>query len=309
MKKYVLTGCISLFSIFAFGQIDTGNSIWPLDSCDFEACSWAIPGDEGQDSLWEFGTPQKVLFDSAYSGSLCWVTDTLNNYGDGRDDYFTVLLPVESPSNLVFSFWHRFDTDTLKDGGIVEVSFDKGNTYQNYYETFDQIIIGNTSANVYKEGDTLYDGRSGFSGSSNGWIYSRIQWVWALPVKNMPDSIYVRFRFISDSTGNAGDGWIIDNMDIQFVDFPGSIVDQGQRITLAVAPNPVLNQARISFETKPGYRYALNVVNITGKNILTQQNLPIGEALVDLSEFPAGQYWIMLTENDRLVGRTAILKE
>lgn len=300
---------MSLLCVFAFGQIETGNGIWPLDSCDFEACSWAIPGDEGVDSLWEFGTPQKVLFDSTFSGSLCWVTDTLNDYGDGRDDYFTVLLPVESPSNLVFSFWHRFETDTLKDGGIVEVSFDKGNTYQNYYETFDLIISGHTSANVYKEGDTLHDGRSGFSGNSNGWIYSRIQWVWDLPVKNMPDSIYVRFRFISDSTGNAGDGWIIDNMDIQFVDFPGAIVDPGERITLSVAPNPVLTQTSVTFEATPGYIYELSVVDLMGRKILDQNNLAIGESTIDLTGFPAGQYWVMLKENGRLVGRTTILKE
>lgn len=308
MKKYLLTGLTCLLCSYVSSQIDLGNGTWPLDSCDFEQCSWVVPGDEGADSLWAFGTPQKVLFDSAYSGSLCWVTDTLQAYGDGRDDYFTVLLPVESQINLLVSFWHRFDSDTLHDGGIVEVSFDKGTTYQNYYETFDEVVFPNTYENMYQESDTLFDGRAGFSGRSDGWVYSRIQWIWALPLKSMPDSIYLRFRFVSDSVGNTGDGWIIDNMDIQFVDFPGSIADADQRIVLEVAPNPVVDEARVRFDAKPGETYSLQLVDLSGRNLL-QQEVQYGEAHINLTSLPAGQYWLLLTEGGRLVGRSIISTE
>lgn len=308
MKKILLSMSMALILPALSAQIQPYNGEFPLASCDFEACSWVVPG-SGADSLWQFGEPQKLLFDSAYSVTNCWVTDTLNAYGDSRDDYFTVKLPVTQPNNLIFSFWHRYDTDSLADGGIVEVSLDNGVTYQDYLETFAPPLEGYASENMYEATDTLFDGRAGFSGNSGGWIYSRIQWIWVIPVKTTPDSIFIRFRFVSDTRGNAGDGWMIDDLDISFVDIPGAIVDPEARVSLALAPNPVQSSTRVTFEAKPGKQYRLYLHDLMGRRLFSDQVSEPGIYDLALESLPSGQYWLMLEENGKLVGRSTVRKD
>lgn len=293
-----------LWATFAFAQIDEGNGVFPVDACDQESCTWLIPGDEGADSLWHFGTPDKLLLDSAYSGSICWVTDSTEPYGDGRNDYFTVALPIAFPTDLILGFWHLYDTDTTQDGGIVEVSFDKGNLYENAVTSF--VPIARNTENFYSESDSLHDDQIGFSGSSGGWVYSRIQWIWVLPVKDMPDSVYVRFRFTSDSTGNDGIGWVIDDMDIQNVNFPGSIADPEGRVPMTVGPVPTTDRITVQFDAKPGKEYVLSVRDLQGRDVMPAQS-SLGDSRFNLVGLPSGTYWVLLEEDQQLVGRQPVM--
>jgi hypothetical protein len=112
----------------------------------------------------------------------------------------------------------QFDTDTLKDGGYISVSYDHGRTWMNIIK--DNIYFGISPAhsyngfNLYNNKNVLYNGEYGFSGNSNGWVTTWFAW-YLPPVKSaliFTDTMIIRFNFISDSIQTNKEGWMIDNI-------------------------------------------------------------------------------------------------
>jgi hypothetical protein len=76
---------------------------------------------DSNNNIWQIGKPQKTIFNSAFQGNLALITDTLNPYPDSIDNYFVISIPFLDSlyGEGVLSFYHQFDTDTLKDGCVI----------------------------------------------------------------------------------------------------------------------------------------------------------------------------------------------
>ncbi len=120
---------IKLFILIFLGfskinaQILPFLGIYNIDSCKFESACKYVSFSSDSNNIWQLGKPNKVFFDSAYSGTNAIITDTINSYSVTNHSYFDIKIPSNSwfqLGNRIISFKHKFDTDSLKDGGYIE---------------------------------------------------------------------------------------------------------------------------------------------------------------------------------------------
>lgn len=199
--------------------------------------------------IWEIGKPNKLNFNDSYSGNSSIVTKLDSLYPKSDTSMFVFsyyswefgglpysLGPYEP---LVIEFNHRFITDSPSDFGKIDMSFDNG--FKWYDVLSDKYNANWTSSNFHyfeSTGDTIFDSLV-VSGNSNGWVYSKISKNVDQIIMNdnvHPDSIMVRFTFVSDSIGN-NEGWQIDNLCMS-MDFIISVNEIGNTRKSTIFPNP-----------------------------------------------------------------------
>jgi hypothetical protein len=252
--------------------------IWNITTFDEPAEFITIGLSES--NIWQIGHPQKVYFNSAYEGNKAIVTDTLNPYPLSNYSYFDLVIGNFNynaywfPYSALIDFRHKFDSDTLRDGGYITVSWDKGQTWENViYNTIPmQNGIITINQNLYTEQDTLFNGEKGFSGRSNGWVHSSFGWEGILVKKKMefpPDTAIVRFNFISDNNHNPREGWMIDQIRLFSVELNGGLSnDETGGPTITVLGNPIRESLVISLD-KPYASVFCEICAVDGRKVKT----------------------------------------
>lgn len=240
-------------------------------------------------NLWQIGIPSKTIFNSAYSAPLALVTDTLNAYPIGNMSFFEFVVYTDDYTEI--SFWHRFNTDSLADGGVIEVSTDGSSTWMNIIDALQMEPWRFTSLNnFYSSSNTIASNgnKPGFTGNSE-WIKSTIVGRGLLFVR-------FRFTFTSDSTNTNKDGWMLDGFD--FTCIGTGINEIGLNSPIRISPNPTSNF--ISINTDNSLRIELVAIkDFVGKTVLTTDKTSI-----DLSSFAPGLYFIEIrTDKESYVGR------
>lgn len=225
---------------FIFTQIYTGIGIHDVDSCNFDTTCSNIYIDTTSSNLWEIGNPHKTIFNSSINGDKVIITDTSLNYPINSKSNFILRTKYNyAYHDIIISFRHRYDTDTLVDGGYIEVSVDNGINWNNVIEPNMPFFYMNfLSENFYSFGDRLTNNQFGFSGYSSDWIESKFQIIFSHPIRQELDTILFRFNFISDSIDNNREGWIIDDFKIQYAEFMGGIGEKNNYINEMIYPKP-----------------------------------------------------------------------
>jgi len=258
--------------------------------------------DTGNSGLWQVGSTVKAYFADSGSFTAGIMTDTAGFYTVYANDGF-IIGPITNSwypnMNTIIGFEHKFQTSAGLDGGIVEFSADSGATWQNVMgdcnhdesEWFNGILTDS----FYSHTDTLWNGEAGFSGNSNGWLHSRFQLFYTLPLKGaatecpMLGSFLVRFRFVSDSIPDSLAGWLIGNIKIEN-DYYGSSVAKAGAPALQVRPNP--SHGMFYFPELPGSTsFNLSVFNSSGQRVL---HLPYQKE-INLGHLPAGLFFYQVT--------------
>jgi len=236
--------------------------IWNITTFD-EPAEYINIGSNSS-NIWQIGAPQKVFFNSAYLGNNAIITDTLNPYPALNYSYFDLYIGNFNyntywyPYSTLIDFRHKFDTDSLLDGGYITVSWDKGLTWENViYNTIPwQNGIINVNQNLYSDQDTLFNGEHGFSGRSDGWIHSSFGWEGITVKKSMefpPDTAIVRFNFISDNNNTSREGWMIDQIRLFSVELNGGLDNNGPgSAIITVSGNPFHESVVIHFNKPYG---------------------------------------------------------
>ena len=113
----------------------------------------------------------------------------------------TSLIAYAVSGHVEFSFWNYYNTETSRDGGVVELSTDHGTSW------FDAgpYMIKNGYNSVIMAATSL-DNKQAFSGKSNGFIQTVIN-LSSFAGKE----IKFRFRFVADNS-IASNGWYIDDI-------------------------------------------------------------------------------------------------
>ncbi len=265
-------------------------------------------------NIWQIGMPSKAIFDSAFAGNRAMVTDTINVYPINNKSSFTLGFELFGGGPSI-TFKHRFNTDSLFDGGYVEASADSGKTWLLLIDTTGQMSAGNTTffgtsnpygistSGFYSTADSLTNSNVGFSGNSSGWKTSSILFP-CFAIKK-PFEYYLRFTFVSDSVQNSKDGWMIDEI---IVDNSGACSNLTEQNILkaVIFPNPSNTYATI---TLPNGKYVhngvLSIYNTIGGLIFKTPF--IGDKLkFNLSDLPKGMHQILISENEQVIAQAKL---
>ncbi len=305
MKKLLLFFILFLGSFFeAEGQYYTGYH----DTLDFEKTEPFLILNSA--STWQVGTPGKTFLDTAFHGTKAIMTDTLNPYPANDTSYFIVIVPPPGTQTCATSleFEHKYDIDS-SDYGIIEASYDKGNTWFTLRDTnfssswyapawFQWEYDFHHSTGNSSKHDTL------ITGKSDGWIRSRFYWQWFIAVKTdsiilMPDTLLIRFTFISDSVNEGKEGWLIDNIVLNAAD-PANCTNISQKNTtqkITVSPNPFYEYATIF--TNSLFRNAKIIVkNIQGQTVFSMENITGKSFLLPRNNLPSGIYLLRILQEN-----------
>lgn len=256
------------------------------------------------DNIWQIGKPSKKLFNSAYSQPFAIITDTINNYPINNDSYFY----FKFVRNYVdaYSIWikHRYDTDSLIDGGTIELSFDNCMTWHNI---FDFKSFCHSCINYYYgDYDSIKVNRSlGFTGNSGNW--NTFYYYFDLKIMDYySDTIYLRFGFHSDSIETNKEGWIIDDIDIQGTTYYNIETTKTEYLNF-LYPNPFHNNVNIDLD-KNISNSNIQLFDIKGNllynGFLTNSNKNL---IIDkLRQLESGLYIIKLLLNNKLYSQKII---
>lgn len=298
--KYLHLICCLFITSFCFSQINPGNSSYQqTDSCNFSSTWSRLNIDTNNpNNDWVIGSTNKSFFGQANSLPNAIMTDTANAYSPSNLSFFEIGFSTWDGSgfgyNMYLTFDHKYETDTLIDGGYITVSHDSGQTWQNII--FDSTCImcfpNINTQNLYNTSDTLINGEFGFSGTSD-WKTTTVQWIWAVLVRTetqqRSDSMIVRFNFISDSNQTFKDGWIIDNFEIGMIDLGSSIEEFKNTLEVSLYPNVTSNF--FNYKLEKGKLEQITIVNLLGENVYTK-NSTESSGQVNISSLPIGNYFV-----------------
>ena len=99
------------------------------------------------------------------------------------------------------------------DGGVLEISLDNGQTYQDILQMGGNFVTGGYNRTISTDRGSPIAGRQAWSGNSGGFMTTTV---------NLPpiiDHATLRWRMASDNSG-SGEGWRIDNVQITWCQGP-----------------------------------------------------------------------------------------
>jgi len=282
-----------------FGFFGDKNYLW--DSIQFTEPREYLFLDTSSANLWQIGEPAKLYFDSAFSAKRAIVTDTLVAYPPNASSYFELVLPIiefEGIGGAGVIFSYKIDSDSLKDGGYITISFDMGNSWCNFATYADSCYSPEAEITFTSQEplafDLLHNGELGFSGRSLVW--NKIEFGWIIyGVKSAnsglrADTMLVRFHFASDSIDNPKDGWMIDDIFIYGRERPGGLNHYlGNQLSLY--PNP--STGEFSFKLQQSYsQVRARLYHATGQQVAEQICTFCSSIQFDKPHLSKGLYWL-----------------
>ena len=142
-----------------------------------------------------------------------------------------------SGSGVQLLFEHNFNLEASDadpnvgfDGGVLEISFDGGNTFQDILAAGGSFSTGGYNRTISTDRGSPIGGRQAWSGNSGGFICTVVN----LPF--LPPGGRFRWRMASDNSG-SGEGWRVDTIAITLcVPMPGCSPTPHTRPTPAPRP-------------------------------------------------------------------------
>lgn len=294
-------------------------SQYNYDSVSFETPTSKIIIDTSGNNIWQIGTPNKVFFNSAHNGTKAIVTDTINSYpiNDTSSFIYVIRNPYTVTCYTSMEFWHKYDMDTLTDIGIIEASYDGGNSWVLVNDTSNVSPMGSFFwwDNDFHASDGNYTNHQLITtGKSDGWILSRFNWEWWIPVKADTiiyplDSLMIKFTFISDAIETNKEGWIIDDILTASAEWQlCSDIKETINNNFRIFPNPFSQQMTVeSVEDLKGSDIIIyNSTGIIAKEI---HNVSGHSITVKRDNLSSGIYYLVITKNGKMVGTNKILIE
>ena len=276
MKKYLL------FLIFTCVLFSAKGQMYPPLIFNFDSIEPIYFG--SPNNIWQIGQPQKTFFNSAYTFPNAIVTDTINTYPINNTSVFIVKTPtyMGPMGGVVMQFHHKFDTDTLQDGGTIEVSLDSIN-WTNLLSS-PNLLWG--PFGYYAPQDSVI----GFSGKSNGWQYTSCFW-------NYPPSqyLFVKFKFTSDNIQNNKEGWMIDTLRFEY-NLGIGINEMKNNFLFSVSPNPSSGIFSITSSEKI---QAIEIMDMLGRQVCNWQ-ICFGKEKeeIDLTKEQKGIYFVKVIDEE-----------
>jgi len=231
-------------------------------------------------NLWQICVPNKPIFNQSLSPTHAILTDSTGPYPVNDTSVFilktyTFLTGDDVP---VFGGWYKFDSDSLKDFGRIDVSYDHGMTWRDILT--DTTIYWHTQKPV-------------FTGRVYQWREFYASWIYYPPTF---DTVYYRYTFISDSIQTNQQGWMLDN--IYVTDHIEGIQSHERDDQLSVFPNPSSDQISISVKDFLGL-IEVSIYDLLG-GLKLKQKLIQNDSQIDIASLPAGVYMMRVNLGGQL---------
>ncbi len=289
---------LALFSFIYFLTWPLAFSqFYDIVSIDFEKNVTLEFSDSAQ-NIWQIGSPEKEVFLQSRSGNKAIVTDTINSYPANNRSSFSFTIYKQDYywyNQLHLEFYHYFEMDTISDSAYVDFSYDGG---LNWFigPEFDLNFEGiNHQRYNVETGYGVSDPAPIINGNSDGWARENYYWFWYSSVKKSneepiyPDSIMVRFNFVSDSLETNKDGWMID--DIHVGVFAASNREDFLSKEIDIYPNPACSVLKIGHSTPLNQ---IRIIDIEGKTVLEKFQLVDQSSELDIRSLNPGIYVVVV---------------
>ena len=257
--------------------------------------------------IWQIGNPQKVIFDSAYSGNFALITDTFFNYSANSSDTLSLGFEIYGAITTI-EFKHRYDLDSLHAYGNIEISADSGISWHLLHDTIDvNNILPQISNNLGPYGIILTNfyikhnptnDRNGFTGQSKNWETSIIEFP-CFAIKR-PWEVYLRFNFFADSLAMPGEGWMIDDIIISSFGGCSRLNENDEVPTIDIYPNPNYGQ-NIRLSTAWDMHVSYKLYDLNGQ-LIKLGTLAAFEKSIFLKNIKSGFYSLHFYDNQNPLG-------
>jgi hypothetical protein len=297
MKQPYLTTAL-LISIVQFSSAQFFVFTQYFDGADTSFLnSIIIDVDTASQNVWQIGTPQKIIFDSAATQPYAIVTDTINFYPTTDTSRFIAKVLMNFPNWGIFALrWkQKLDLDQDFDGGIIEYTTDNGNTWVN---VFNNPFVYNLYGFQPSNKDTLVGGEYAFSGTDSTWrdiwLCFDLSWIQQF---NWGDTLQFRFTMLSDSVNNNKEGWIIDNM-FAYITMIHTVKETEQEKYLNIFPNPANNIVNIEAQKIMDFHIieVMELVDPLGRVVDRWTNIPT-KFWFDTNKYNDGLYFLKIKTN------------
>jgi len=254
-------------------QWDAMGNLLYEDTLSFNPLHDFISIPDPVSNIWQIGIPESGVVDSTFSGKEAIYAEVQAGSSNDNIGYFLISIPAEEHwwGEGILSFYHNYQTDSLLNGGFIEVSYDAGITWKNILEDIHH--INHNFIGIYSEADTVLGGIAAFSGRSGGWVYTELYWHWiALTKKGLRESYgtpIVKFSFVCSSDPLTINAWIIDNIVLRGYSIIGS-AEARESPGVNIFPNPASDELWIEV-SGPFTELNFEVYNIIGEKILEKQ--------------------------------------
>jgi len=222
----IISAIVIIFAHQGLSQI--GVPLQPTPSCS-PPCSLPVMWSENFDNVTPPALPlgwmatnaqgSQPLWSTSNSGSPIPPADTLPNAAFIDDpavvsDKRLDSLPIPLPFGLLqLTFRHNFNLEASDvdpnlgfDGGVLELSTDGGNTFQDILVAGGSFAAGGYNRTIATDRGSPIAGRQAWSGNSGGFITTVVNLPFILNRK-------LRWRMASDTSG-SNEGWRVDTVNI-----------------------------------------------------------------------------------------------
>ncbi len=311
MKKLLIIALILSVRLLP-AQIDPYLGEIPYTNCSFDAgdCEHLILDTAAPGNIWRIGAPQKLVFNAPHSEPNVLITDTVNAYPAGNHSYFDLAVDFNAIpfyGNIIMSFYHKLNTDSLTEGGYVEVSYDKGMSWVNVVNDVDYFDFN--TENCYTQTDTISGGIPAFTGNINEWTWVRLQWIYYIPIKEPKwptDTIMFRFNFVSDDIETARDGWMIDDISFSCVNVGTGFSETEKNQSVIVFPNP--SSGVVNFKSHDIKIKHLEILNSNGLPVSSYKYILNNIFIFEEEISPGAYFYKAELENRKIVEGKFIIK-
>jgi len=288
------------------------NAQWSYDVVTFEVPVTKIVIQPGNGNLWQIGRPQKTFFNAAEEGVKAILTDTIHPYPPSDTSSFIYIIrnPYTQTCRTCMDFWHKYDMDSLNDKGLMDASYDGGKSWLPVDDTFNVSPWGSYfmwNGDYHASNGTYTYHKLITTGKSDGWIKSNFCWQWYIPVKNdtiiaMPDSLMIRYTFISGAVAQNREGWMIDDIVTSSAGWElcSGMDENKNSLNISVSPNPFSFQTILQSKT-PLKRVTLTVYNPFGQAVKQITNISGLSVTLKRDNLPAGLYFLRLMQDNKMV--------
>jgi hypothetical protein len=223
-------------------------------------------------------------------------------------------------SNPYLTFWHKYNTDSLKDGGYIEFSGNNGLHWTGDDSTLN--YLGVYCINPSNEPKShLYTGKLGYAGTQTAWVMETILFRCcamvsnknALPGLSSNTNSLVRFTFVSDSIETNKEGWMID--DISFANDNGLCTDVKELHMYAlqpthIFPNPASREATLTVTSAMEIRDGVLVISdLLGREVKRYSGINARDYYFSLDGLDKGSYSYSFFIKSDLIGTGKITLE
>ena len=293
-----------------FGQQTVALGILQYeDTLSFNPVHDYISIPDPENNIWKIGIPSAGIVDSTFTGKEAIFAEIQEDGPNDTTKCFYISIPASDWGwgEGILSFYHNYSTDSLINGGLIEVSYDNGSTWKNILDD-----IGHISENfigIYSENDTIKGGIPTFSGHSDGWVYTELYWWWIALTKKRISELYgdpiIKFSFVCNTNPTNVNTWIIDGLVFRGYGIAGAVnTPSYSRVT--IHPNPASNQIWVQLS---GIIEVIDyeIYNLLGKKVYETQSNRIAQ--INISLLDPGVFLLVAKHEGKILASSMFLKD